>query len=97
MKNCTQEKHVLIPWPCAGCGRAVCRNCSYIVDGKQYCTTCHGALAQKWYDEDGICPNCGSECAPIYENNGFPEGIGPTMIEIAGWQPCENCKYSEEL
>lgn len=43
----------------------------------------------------GICSGCGSELAPIMENQGFEPPAGPSHYEIVGYKLCE-CRRMEE-
>lgn len=46
-------------------------------------------------DEDEKCEECGStDLKEIWENNGFPEGEGPTKNEITG-MVCNNCGHKQ--
>ena len=93
--SCSKKQHLGIVKSCAKCERAICRNCSHIVDGIDYCRQCQSELVQQWYDEAGICPNCGDQCQAKYENNGFTEPNGPSKIEIVGYYPCGTCGYHD--
>jgi hypothetical protein len=44
---------------------------------------------KKQIKEEGVCPYCGEQLEPIYENNGFTPPNGPPKWEIIGWRPCE--------
>lgn len=40
--------------------------------------------------DPGLCPICGADLKPIYENNGYAEP-DPTHYEITAYEPCYNC------
>lgn len=42
-------------------------------------------------DLDGICPLCGNDLESVYMNNGYTMPEGPSMMEIVGYKPCEDC------
>jgi RNA polymerase subunit RPABC4/transcription elongation factor Spt4 len=39
-------------------------------------------------EPENVCPVCGRELEPIYENNGFDEP-NPTHCEIVGYELCD--------
>lgn len=93
---CTPRKHKEITQICDRCKTArVCENCKYIIDDLEVCEKCQNEIHEEAYERDGICPNCGNECEPIYENNGFTEPNGPSHWEITGWKPCQECNQSD--
>ena len=100
MKSCTIDHHVKPSYKCGNftlCGNLVCNNCNTEIDRVNYCNLCADEIHNDAYATYGVCPNDGTECAPIYENNGYAEGEGPTHYEIVGYKPCPECGYKEEL
>lgn len=92
MKKCTKNIHADLPIPCGRfgeCGNVVCRNCSFVIDGLDYCESCQQDIHNEAYEDGGICPNCDGELEPIYEER-HPDGIG--IKEIVGYKPCKECQ-----
>lgn len=95
-RPCKADFHIEVAHTCQRCEKnQVCKNCEFIVDNLSICQECEEEIQQDAYEEDGICPNCGEECEPIYENNGFTEPEGPSHWEVTGYKPCANCNAPE--
>lgn len=44
---------------------------------------------------ESICPDCGAELPPIYENQGWNGYDGPRVDEIVGYKNCSECQDEE--
>ena len=60
-------------------------------EGLDICDDCWPTYAE----ENGLCESCGTELAPIYENNGFTPPEGPAHYDIVGYKPCYECSQTE--